>query len=219
VGRFNTAIVVPAFNECKTIVEVVVMLNKYGDVIIVDDGSSDFTGQIAEETSATVLFHKNNLGYEAALSTGIEYAINEDYLYVITTDADGELEAKNIAKIKKKLKENNLIVVGNRDSKNRLIESIFGKLCFFAYGISDPLCGMKGYATQFLKKYRFFDKNRMIGTEMLALALRDDISIEELSISVKKRSGASRFGGAFSSFFKITRVVFLFFRISLQKRA
>ena len=217
-GRFDTAIVIPAFNECKTIVAVIAMLRKYGDVIIVDDGSSDSTGQIAQETSATVLFHKSNLGYEVALSTGIEYAINKDYLYVITTDADGELKSIGIEQIKEKLKQNNLIVVGNRDTKNRLIESFFGKLCFFTFGISDPLCGMKGYSTKFLKKYGFFDKNRMIGTEMLALALRDDITIQEVPIDVKKRSGDSRFGGAFSSFLKITRVVFLFFRISLQKR-
>ena len=118
-GRFDTAIVIPAFNECKTIVAVIAMLRKYGDVIIVDDGSSDSTGQIAQETSATVLFHKSNLGYEVALSTGIEYAINKDYLYVITTDADGELKSIGIEQIKEKLKQNNLIVVGNRDTKNR----------------------------------------------------------------------------------------------------
>lgn len=216
-GRFKTAIVVPAFNECKTIVGVIETLQQYGDVIIVDDGSSDLTGQIASKTSASVLSHKSNLGYEAALSTGIEHAINSDYLYVITTDADGELQPSGIIEIKKELKENNQIVVGKRASKNRLIESIFGKLCFILHGISDPLCGMKGYSTMLLKKYGFFDSNKMIGTEILACALRDQIIIKELPIKVQKRSGVSRFGGVFSSFLKITRVVFLFFRISLQK--
>ena len=46
-GRSETAIVIPAFNEGATIFEVITQVQKYGDVIIVDDGSSDSTGQVA----------------------------------------------------------------------------------------------------------------------------------------------------------------------------
>ena len=58
----------------------------------------------------------------------------------------------------------------------------------------------------------------MIGTELLALALRDKITIQEVSVNVAKRSGNSRFGGILTSFFKIIRVIYLFLRISLQKK-
>ena len=216
-GRSETAIVIPAFNESATIFEVITQVQKYGDAIIIDDGSSDLTGQVAKETSATVLFHKSNFGYEVALSTGIEYAVNNGYSYIVTTDADGELQPFGISKVIEMLRQNNLIVVGNRDRKNRIIESFFGMLCFLIFGIHDPLCGMKGYSAKIYEKYGFFDRNRMIGTELLALALKDNITIQEASVNVTKRRGDSRFGGILTSFFKIIRVIYLFFRISLQR--
>ena len=56
----------------------------------------------------------------------------------------------------------------------------------------------------------------MVGTELLAYSLRDKIEIKEVSVKVIKREGISRYGGKVSSFFKILRVIFLFFFISFN---
>ena len=77
---------------------------------------------------------------------------------------------------------------------------------------------MKGYSTDFINRYGFFDKKRMIGTELLAYGIRDKASIQEISIDVKKRKGNSRFGGSIQSFFRISRVIILFIRISLGSK-
>ena len=215
-GRY-TAIVVPAYNENRTIAEAIQPLKIFGDVIVVDDGSIDQTAITAYKSGSRVLSHKTNLGYEMALSTGVEYAVNNGYKYIITTDADGELKSEGIAKIKNSLENNFEIVLGNRESKNRYIEIIFGKLCSYFFDLNDPLCGMKGYSSKIIQKFGSFDTKKMIGTEILAHALRENVEIKEVKVDVKKREGASRYGSSISSFFKISRVVFLFFKISIMK--
>ena len=138
----SVAIVIPAFNESKTITDVICKVQIYGNVIIVDDGSTDSTIDTVKTTSATIISHKKNLGYEAALSTGFEYAFNNGYSYIVTTDADGELDSLAIPEVLKILRKNAMIVVCSRSIKNRIIETIFGALSGMFWGVSDPLCGM-----------------------------------------------------------------------------
>ena len=214
----SVAIVIPAFNESKTITDVICKVQIYGNVIIVDDGSTDSTIDTVKTTSATIISHKKNLGYEAALSTGFEYAFNNGYSYIVTTDADGELDSLAIPEVLKILRKNAMIVVCSRSIKNRIIETIFGVLSNMVWSVSDPLCGMKGYSYNLFEKYGFFDRRKMIGTELLACAIRDGIPINEVPIKVSKREGESRYGGALSSLVKITRIIFLFFLITYKKK-
>ena len=58
----------------------------------------------------------------------------------------------------------------------------------------------------------------MIGTELLAYSIRDKIKIRQVPIRVNKRKGESRYGGIFSSFLRIARVMFIFFCITLKKK-
>jgi len=218
VGRSDIAIVIPAFNESKTIHEVILDFESYGDVLVVDDGSTDNTKKIVEATDATLISHQFNLGYEAAISTGMKFAVDNNYDYIITTDADGELTHLAIQNFIDLLEQGNLLVTGQRNKKNRLMESIFGSLTFVSFRISDPLCGMKGYSACLCKKYKNFDTNKMIGTELLAYSIRDKIKIRQVPIRVNKRKGESRYGGIFSSFLRIARVMFIFFCITLKKK-
>tara|TARA_B110000238_G_scaffold198897_1_gene244674 strand:+ start:376 stop:1044 length:669 start_codon:yes stop_codon:yes gene_type:complete len=212
------AIVIPAFNENETIIDVILSVQKYGDVIVVDDGSLDSTIESAKSTSAIIISHEKNLGYEASISSGINYAINEKYQYIITIDADGELNPLNIPDFLKKLNQGFEMVIGSRLKKNRAIEKFFGILSSnLLNGVNDPLCGMKGYSYDLFNKYGFFDNKKMIGTELLAYAIRDNVTISELLVSTKKRKDDSRYGSGIKSFFKILRTIYLFFVIVFSK--
>ena len=215
----SLAIVIPAFNENETIVDVISSVQKYGNVIIVNDGSSDSTLESVQSTSATIISHKKNLGYEASISSGINYAINKNYQYIITFDADGELDPLSIPDFLEKLNQGFEMVIGSRQKKNRTIEKLFGILSSnLSIGVHDPLCGMKGYSCDLYKKYGFFDNRKMIGTELLAYAIRDNVSISELLVTTKKRKGDSRYGGGIKSFLKILRAIYLFFLIVFSKK-
>tara|TARA_B100001027_G_scaffold215304_1_gene188982 strand:- start:3072 stop:3743 length:672 start_codon:yes stop_codon:yes gene_type:complete len=215
-GRSDLAIVIPAYNEEDTICDVISNVKIFGDIIVVDDCSKDETKIKVESTAAKLLSHYKNKGYESALSTGLSFAFANNYKYVVTFDADGEFPSSSIEQFLNLLKSGVQIIVGKRDSKNRLIESFFGFLTSIFFGLKDPLCGMKGYSKSFYDKYKYFDSKKMVGTELLAYSLRDKIEIKEVSVKVNKREGVSRFGGKISSFFKILRVIFLFFFISFN---
>jgi polyprenyl-phospho-N-acetylgalactosaminyl synthase len=92
VSREGVWIVIPAYNEAKTIAGVVSSLRRrgYRHVCVVSDGSADGTAELALRAGAGVLEHVVNLGQGAALATGIEYALARGAQYICTFDADGQ---------------------------------------------------------------------------------------------------------------------------------
>jgi glycosyltransferase involved in cell wall biosynthesis len=97
-AREGTYIVIAAFNEGPAIAEVIRGLYEaaYRNVVVVDDGSSDDTGDRAVEAGAVVLTHMINRGQGAALQTGIEYALRHGAQYVVTYDADGQHQPSDL---------------------------------------------------------------------------------------------------------------------------
>lgn len=86
-----TVAVVPAFNEEKTVGDVVCALLELGlPVIVVDDGSTDATSSVAANCGATVVVLATNLGVGGALRAGIRFAIRSGFDQVVQCDADGQ---------------------------------------------------------------------------------------------------------------------------------
>jgi glycosyltransferase involved in cell wall biosynthesis len=84
-------VVIAAYNEAAMIGGVVLELMRSGyRVVVVDDGSSDRSADIALASGAMVLRHPVNLGQGAALQTGIDYALAGGAEFVVTFDADGQ---------------------------------------------------------------------------------------------------------------------------------
>jgi len=93
-------IVIPAFNEQGKIGEVVAELReRYANVVVVDDGSSDATGARALRAGAVVLRHSLNRGQGAALQTGLRYGLLRGARYLVTFDADGQHPVETLPRL------------------------------------------------------------------------------------------------------------------------
>lgn len=202
---FNSdlVIVIPAYNEEKSIKKVIKDSMKYGDVIVVNDGSTDKTLEIIKQMNAQVINRKKNQGYDNSIYDGIKLALKKNYKFVITIDADGELPVKYIPSFCKNLNKGDSLVLGIRSKKNRYIESFFGLLYNSIYKVSDPLCGMKGYDIQTLKSNKISKTYDSIGTELALKLISEGFSFSQINIRVKKRSDVSRFGNIIHGNLKI----------------
>lgn len=111
-ARLNTWIVMPAFNEeavvGKTVETTIVY---FPNIVVVDDCSSDRTGDLAHEAGAHVCRHSINLGQGAALQTGIDYALKQGADYIVTFDADGQHRPIDAVAMVDLLVQHNLDVV------------------------------------------------------------------------------------------------------------
>jgi polyprenyl-phospho-N-acetylgalactosaminyl synthase len=91
-------VVIPAYNEANSIRPLVdSLLPAYPHVVVVDDASTDGTGQALKDSPVHLLRHCVNRGQGAALQTGIEFALLRGADVVVTFDADGQHDAKEIA--------------------------------------------------------------------------------------------------------------------------
>lgn len=201
--RFNTLIILPAFNESSTLPKLVRELTWYGDCLVVNDGSVDGTEIVAKANGANVISHRENLGYDQALKTGFLYAIKSNYSHVVTIDSDGQLDPSLVPIFTDELNNGYTVVYASRNKKNRLIEHMFSLYSFLSFGISDPLCGLKAYKVSILRDFFNYEYKLGCGTKPLIYAIKKSYPIKEIRVKIKERKGRSRFGNTFSANFKI----------------
>jgi glycosyltransferase involved in cell wall biosynthesis len=100
VSPADVCVVIPAYNEARVIARVVTDLKRAGcSTVVVDDGSTDATADIARAAGAAVVRQPFNLGQGAALQTGIEYALADGADVIVTFDADGQHRVADISRL------------------------------------------------------------------------------------------------------------------------
>ncbi len=155
----KTTVVVPAFNEARTVGGVVRGLRPVcGQVIVVDDGSSDGTAAAAAAAGATVLRHGLNRGLGAALGTGITAAVRSGADIVVTFDADGQHKPEDVSRMVEPIAAGRAdAVIGSRllDRRKmpltrRLANWIGNALTWSLFGlwVSDSQSGLRAFSRQ-----------------------------------------------------------------------
>lgn len=199
---------IPAFNEEKTIGEIIVEIRKeYREfsptIIIVDDGSSDDTARIAKEKGAVVVEHQANEGVARTTNTALEESQKYDKDILVMMDADGQHIVGEIRKIIKPILAGEAdIVIGSRFLKeyaNMPSMNLFGnKLLSFLVSvligkrITDAQSGFRAMRGEFSENMKI--ESRFTYTqEMILRAAHGKYRIVEVPINVKtRRYGKSR---------------------------
>ena len=186
----KTAVIIPAYNESRTISKVIDKTKKYvKDIIIVDDGSKDNTMKIVGKKKVTVLHHIVNLGKGSALKTGCEYAIKKGAKNIIFMDADGQHDPKILPLFIKELK-NNDIVFGYRTYSARMPfvfrfgNWVINKITEVLYGIKlrDTQCGYRAIKSSVYRKVKWQAQDYSVESEITAHVGRNKLKYKEIPI-------------------------------------
>jgi glycosyltransferase involved in cell wall biosynthesis len=190
-------IVIPAYNEEEHIGDVLTACQHEGfaDIIVVNDGSDDRTGEIAMQQGAIVVEHYINRGVGAATQTGIEAAKLLGADIVITMDADGQHSPKDISTILHPIMDQTAdIVIGSRFlEKNNTIPLLRRFFNFLANIITmllagkyltDSQSGMKGLGKKALENIYIAANGYEFSSEIIREASFIKLRIREVPVSV-----------------------------------
>lgn len=209
--RLKVAIIIPAYNEEKTIQSVIYPLKKLARLIIINDCSTDNTLKILKKNkNITIINNKNNLGYEASLNKGFEKAYKMGFNYFITYDADNQFYHKDVIKVINFFKQGFDLILCNRNKFQRYSEYLFFIISKLRYDIDDPLCGLKGYSKKTYKSLGYFDKFNSSGTQLMFHAIKNKFKTKKIKIKIKKRKDNSRFGSGIKAELHIIRSMMFF---------
>ena len=187
---------IPAFNEEKTIKEVISELKNVNlNCLVIDDGSTDRTSKIAQKSNAIVVRHNENKGKGEALRTGFEYILKNlhDIESLVIVDADLQYYAKESIKLLKPLEEKEAdFVMGYRNwrtvpFKNRLGNFVWRTTfnLLFKTKLKDTNCGFMALSRGAISKMKRAYGGYIIENMMLIDALKNKLKIKQVPVSVK----------------------------------
>jgi glycosyltransferase involved in cell wall biosynthesis len=202
-------VVIPAFNEKTTISSVVTSLVPEFHVVVVDDGSTDGTGELAALAGADVVRLRENRGYDRALKAGLDRSLKCEAERIYVFDADAQFDPSTLSEFRSRLLEGADFVIGVRPNRPRVAENWFSAVSTYLWGVRDPLCGLKAFRGSALVALMPFPRFSTVATFFVFRARLHDLKIEQIQVSVRERQGESRFGKGFLPNLKITLALFV----------
>jgi glycosyltransferase involved in cell wall biosynthesis len=215
-------VVLPALNEAESIGRVVaeVRLHQPGaDLLVVDDGSTDRTADVARAAGARVMTLPFNLGVGGAMRAAYRFAFEEDYECVVQVDADGQHDPSDIVRLHVALEEADVVVGarfagvgeyavrGPRRWAMRMLAATLSRLV--GTPLTDPTSGFRMINARALSLFAFDFPEEYLGdtVEALVLASRADLRIAQVPVAMRERTAGNPSQNAFRSSAYLVRVV------------
>ncbi len=185
-------------------------------VIVVNDGSTDQTGAVAdrladEDSHVKVVHHPKNRGYGGAVISGIRAATQP---YVVLADGDGQFDPKEVESLAAFVPEYD-VVVGKRIRRaDPLMRRINGKAwttlvrIVLGIGISDIDCGFKLFKREFLDGMELRAHGAMISTELMARVAGRGAKIKEVGVHHLPRMAGEQSGANFKVIMRAFKELF-----------
>lgn len=204
-------ILIPCRNDGKSLEKIILKLKKKFSLLIIDDCSSDNTSSLKLKYEIDYLKNKKNLGYEKSLIKGFHYILKKmkKVKIIITLDADGQHNLKDIGKFYKYIKSKNVdLVVGNRKKKNRKIEYKLSEISKKKYNVYDPISGFKAYKKNTLKKLLKKTKSNLYLSDIIPLCIKNDFKVANLNtITHQRKYSVPKIGSLKNVNQKIQRII------------
>ena len=200
----NITVIISAYNEEVSIGSIVLLTKLYADnVIVVDDGSTDRTAEVARKAGAQVIVHEASKGKAESLKVGFNSAADMGADIIVTMDSDGQHNPADIPRLVAPILKGDADMVNgsrylNYPGKNvplyrrvgQTLQDTTAKMNF-NLKITDTQSGFRAYAASTKDVFRFSGKKTAIENEMLADAGRSGLRIKEVEIGVYKNPGTS----------------------------
>ena len=185
---------IPAYNESKYVGTIVLSTRQYVDeVIVVDDGSTDNTVEIARLAGAEVVQHPRNRGYGAAIQTILDEARKRDPDILVILDADAQHNPKEIPNLLKPISEGYDLVIGSRKkqaNKIPLYRRVGQRVISRSVNVlandqlTDSECGFRAFSRKAIATLDLKENGMAISAETVAEAARRNLKIAEVPVSV-----------------------------------
>ncbi len=209
-------IVIAAYNESKKIKKVISDLQKhnYKNIIVVDDGSSDNTYDLAKKRKVFTLKHIINRGQGAALQTGIKFALKKGADIIVTFDADGQHKASDIKLlvtpiIKKEVEISLGTRFKNKKSNTPLIRKIFLKAGAFLLSktnkikLTDSHNGLRAISKYAAEKINIKSDGMEHASEIISEITKHKLKYKEIPVTIEYTKYSKQHGQSTLNAFRI----------------
>ncbi len=194
------SIIIPCRNEAQSLHTLLPEIKKNqpdAEIILVNDGSTDNSTQIAEQIGITVINHPYSMGNGAAIKAGARQALGEILIFM---DADGQHQPQDIARLMTEMQQGYDMVVGAREAKSQasiwrsLANGLYNKLSSWMVGhqIEDLTSGFRAVTASKFKEFLYLLPNQFSYPSTITMAFfRAGYSVSYIPIIAPKRIGKS----------------------------
>ena len=180
----KVSIIIPVYNEEKTLGSILSKTPKEYEILVVNDGSTDRSSEIAELFGVKTIMHEKNLGYDESIKAGF---LNSTGDILVTMDGDGEHSPVYIYKLIKRMKETGAdIVLGERTNLPRLSESFISWIARTRVkNIRDFTTGFRAIRRRSLEGISL--DSMAFGVNLILRMKKKGLKIESVKISSTRR--------------------------------